>query len=89
VKALFIFGCSGLSLFPHPKGAQMIWMYPAVILAATAIAVCLFNLGAMSVWVSVLGFGLKAAALILLVVAMVVIGRYVRRWLDKVRTRRA
>jgi Na+-transporting methylmalonyl-CoA/oxaloacetate decarboxylase gamma subunit len=67
----------------------MIWMYPAVSLAVAAIAVGLFKLGAMSVWVSVLGFALKVVTLILLVVAMVVIARYVRRRLDKGRARRA
>jgi uncharacterized membrane protein YhaH (DUF805 family) len=65
----------------------MFWIYPAAILGVAAIAVGLYTLGAMSVWVSVLAFGLKATSLVLLAVTMAVIARSVRRWLDKVRTR--
>jgi predicted PurR-regulated permease PerM len=67
----------------------MFLKYPAVSLAATAIAVGLFNLGAMSVWVSVLVFALKVVSLVLLAITMAVIAHYVRSWLDKVRARRA
>jgi uncharacterized membrane protein YhaH (DUF805 family) len=58
----------------------MFWLFAIAAIAAA----CLAQLGALSVWVVVLWFSLKALALLLAVVAMAVgLLRAHRRWRDR------
>ena len=55
-------------------------MYWSLLAAAVALAVGYYQVGAMSVWVTVLSFALKAVLLITGIAGIAVCGVVLRRW---------